>query len=106
MKIIMNLKVNLIYWWRHNEEFVINILTVLTFPIWFPVFIILVPFMVYSIGDPEEDEKWCKEHGLQYPWEAGWDSHKIVKKWRKEYKRQERLKEKELIRKRLLNEKS
>lgn len=90
-------KVNAIYWWRHHKDDVANIVFRLTFPIWLPIVLILIPLMIWDQGDPDEDEKWCKEHHFVYPDYLGWECHKQVKKWRKAYNKVKRLEEKSAI---------
>jgi len=100
-----DIKVNLIYFWETNKNTVYDVLQVITAPIWIPLFIICIPFMAYDVGDPEEDERWCKLHGYAYPYGLGWGCHKQVKKWQKEYKERHKIEFKKKIRERIKNHK-
>ena len=94
---IETIKVEIVYLWEKHKDTLRNVLFVITFPFW----IVLAFIVCLFAPDTEEEIKWCKEHGYEYPDYAGWDAHDIVKKWKKEYNRQERITHKERIRWRL-----
>ena len=98
-----NARVNLIYFWEKNKGIFERALEIILFPLWFPLLIICLPFMMMQEENYEDDLRWCKSHGKEYPgqddpWPSG---HSIVRGWKKEEKRRQREEEKERIRRRL-----
>lgn len=96
----INIKVNFIYWWRSHKDTIIGIIETIILPFLIPIILLIT----IDQGDAEEDIKWCKKHGYTYPDDLGWDAHRQVKKWKKEFKRKEKELVKESIRKELEKE--
>ncbi len=97
-------KVNLIYFWEKNKDDILDVLTKLTFPIWLPILLVCLPFMLMQEENYVDDLKWCKEHNVEYPGKFVdmWpDGHSIVKKWKKEEKNRIKAAKKEEIRQRI-----
>ena len=98
---LQNWKVNLIYWWRRHKDSIILALESFATFVFLPLVILWLLIMICSLGDADEDEAWCKEHGFEYPCQESWGAHSLVRKWKREYKRREKESEKEQIRQNL-----
>jgi hypothetical protein len=96
-------KIEIIYLWEKHKDDFIHILSTLALPFLFPIFLII--FILFPPIDDEEidqDIKWCKDHKKEYPKTIyPEEAHSIIKKWKKEFEREEKRIKKELIRKRL-----
>ena len=100
-----DIKIDCIYWWQSHKKGIYNILEDIATPFLFILCIPFIPFMIYDVGDPDEDMKWCEEHHYVYPSHLDWGCHRQVKKWRKEYEKNEKIKAKEQIRRQLYERK-
>lgn len=103
MLTIETIKVNCIYFWEEHKDTIEDILIRLSTPIWIiPVllFIAILAALGCNSEDEEIDRKYCKENGLVYP-EDAFIPHQVVNKMRREIKRKEAARKKELIRQRL-----
>ena len=95
-------KVEVIYLWEKHKESIYDFLGFITLPIWLPIFILCLPFMVVHYDNLNDDIEWCKQNNKEYPWGYGdYKAHKIVKAWKKELRDKEVAKKKESIRRRI-----
>lgn len=98
-------KVSWTYWWRHHKDGVYHFLEVLGLILFLPLILLVSLVMLFTIGDTEEDEEWCNNHGYRYPYGESWGSHKIVRKWKRNYKEEQKRREKDEIRESILRAK-